>query len=194
MFRVNQIVVLIFYTLSIYSCKGQTREGDCIRKFNKARELAYAYPIRQSALDSALYLVNESINCDDIRKAAVDLKITLLVSMKKYSDGINFIRSLKEGDFTFRYKKQFMTNALSALEYNSKKDTIKRDLVYKAMANNIEHYITNENIDDKEFVEIYTDLFSIKEKYLDANQINMEVEALKNKYPNKQSFFDLFKK
>lgn len=194
MFRVNQLAIFICYTLSFCSCKGKSSESDCTRRLNTARELAYSHPLRQSALDSALNLANECMQCNEFRKAAVDLKITLLVSMEKYSDGIGFINSLNESDFAFRYKKKFMAKALQALEYNSKKDTTKRDLVYKEMANDIEQYIKSENINDKEFVEVYTDLFSIKEKYLDAVQINMEVEILKNRYPDKQSFFDFFKK
>jgi hypothetical protein len=195
MFKTNQLVTIIFSTLIFYSCKGQlTANNACKMKFKIARDLAYSNPTRKSALDSALYLANECMQCDSIRKAVVDFKITLLVSMKKYGEGISFIDSLKDSDFTYGYKKKFMAKGLQALEYDAKKDTINRNLVYREIANDIEQYINKQNVSSKEFNEVYTDLFAIKENYLDANQINEEVEGLKNRYPDKQSFFDFFKK
>jgi len=151
-------------------------------------------PTRQSALDSALSLTNECMQCDSIRKAVVDFKITLLISMKKYAEGISFIDSLKENDFTFGYKKGMMSKGLQALYYGSKNDTIKRNLMYKEIANDIEQYIKKKNLNNTEFKEIYTDLFAVKENYLNASQINKELEDLKNLYPEKKTFFDFFKK
>lgn len=195
MLKTNQVATIIFFTLIFYSCKGQLTANDsCTMNFKTARDLAYSNPTRQSALDSALYLANESMQCDSIRKAVVDFKITLLVSMKKYGEGISFIDSLKDSDFTYGYKKKFMAKGLQALAYNDKKDTINRNLVYREMANDIEQYINKQNVSSKEFNEAYTNLFAIKENYLDAVQINEEVEVLKNRYTDKQSFFDFFKK
>ena len=87
-----------------------------------------------------------------------------------------------------------MFKNLQALDYGSKNDTIKQNLVYKEITNDIEQYITKQKISNKEFKEIYTDLFAVKENYLDANQINKEVEDLKKLYPEKETFFDFFKK
>ena len=87
-----------------------------------------------------------------------------------------------------------MSKSLQALDYGSKNDTIKQKLVYKEITNDIEQYIKNQNISNKEFKEIYTDLFTVKGNYLDADQINKEVEDLKKLHPEKQTFFDFFKK
>ena len=195
MYKTNQIIFFVLFIFLFCSCNGQLNTNDiCKKKFKEARDLAYANSTRQSALDSALSLTNECMQCDSIRKAVVDFKITLLVSMKKYTDGISFIDSLKESDFTFGYKKNLMSKSLQALDYGSKNDTIKQNLVYKEITNDIEQYITKQKISNKEFKEIYTDLFAVKENYLDANQINKEVEDLKKLYPEKETFFHFFKK
>ena len=195
MYKINQIVFSAFFILLFCSCNGQLNTNDsCKKKFKEARDLAYANSTSQSALDSALVLTNECMQCDSIRKAVVDFKITLLVSMKKYSDGISFIDSLKENDFTFGYKKNLMSKSLQALDYGSKNDTIKQNLVYKEIAKDIEQYIKKQNINNNQFKEIYTHLFAVKGNYLDANQINKEVEDLKKLYPEKETFFDFFKK
>jgi hypothetical protein len=177
-FKMRQIGFFGLLILVFCSCNGQSNSNvACKKKFKQARDLVYTYPAitRQSALDSALSLTNECMQCDSIRQAVVDLKITLLVAMKKYQDGINFIDSLKESDFVFAYKKSFTSKALQALDYESKKDTVKRNLIYEEMASNLEQYIKKQNVSDKEFKEAYTELFAVKDFYLSANQINAEV-------------------
>jgi hypothetical protein len=195
MSKINQIVVLALFALFFYGCKAHVRTNEtCKEKFTMAQSLALANFNRQSALDSALHLANECMDCDSIRKEVVDFKIRLLVSMKRYAGGIAFVDSLKESDFTFGYKQRFILKGIQALEYNSKKDTAKRNLMYKEMENDIDHYVKDRTISDTEFKEIYTDLFAVKERYLNASQINEEIEFLKRKYPEKQSFLDFFKK
>jgi len=186
------VATFLFFTLIFAFCKGQLKADDsCMTKFKIARELAYANSNSQSALDSAMLLVNDAMHCDSLRKAVVDFKITLFVGRKKYTEGIKFIDSLNEKDFTFGYKQKFMSKGLRALEFNSKNDTIKGNLVYREIANDIEQYINSkQDINSKEFVEIYTDLFATKQKYLDAYQVNKEAEALISKYPDKKSFFE----
>ena len=195
MLKINQTVTFLFFVLIFTSCKGQLKADEtCVNKFKTARELAYKNSTRLSALDSAITLANECMQCDSIRKAVVEFKITLLIIMKKYAEGIVFVDSLNEKDFTFGYKQKFISKGLQALEFKSKNNAIKENLIYREIVNDIEHdIISKKNIGSKEFMEVYTDLFTAKEKFLDANQINKDVELLKSKYPDKKSFFDFFK-
>ena len=166
-----------------------------MKNFKAAREIAYSNSTNKLALDSALYLANESMMCDSIRKAVVDFKITLYVAMQKYAEGISFIDSLSGIDFPFEYKRSFMRKGLQALEFDAKNDTVKRNVIYQEIVNDIEKYIDSKNdMNNKEFTEIYTDLFATKEKYLDASQVNREAEMLKSRYPNRKAFFELLKK
>lgn len=193
MFKKNHIVFSLFLILIFYSCKGQLNTNTvCRQKFKEARNLAYS--TRQSALDSALLLSNECLKCDSIRKAVVDFKITLLIAMKKYSEGMSFVDSLTKNDFIYNYKKGMIYKNFRALMYALKNDTVKQNLVYKEMSYELEQYLQKQNISDKEFEEAYLDLFSIKENILDSNQINKEVDSLKRRFPDKQDFFDFLKK
>lgn len=195
MLKINHIIAFIFLLLLFTSCKAQINADTiCLEKFKVARELAYSNPLRSSALDSAMELANECIKYDSIRKAVIDFKITLYVSMNKYAEGVLFIDSLSEKDFTFHYKRNFMSMGLQALEHRYNNDSIKESQIYREIVNDIEHYIdSKKDIDAKEFIEVYTDLFTAKEKFLNASQINIEIDALKSKYPEKKSFFDFFK-
>lgn len=87
-----------------------------------------------------------------------------------------------------------MAKHFKALSYASKNDTIQRNLIYKEMANNLENYIKNRHVNEKEFEEIFLDLFSVKEHFLNTNQINDEVDSLIKVYPTKASFFQYLKK
>lgn len=195
MLKISQIIFSVLFVFIFCSCHGQLNTNVvCKKKFKEARDLAYENPTRQSALDSALVLTNECLQCDSIRKSVVDFKITLLITMKKYTEGISFIDSLSDNDFTFGYQKKMMSKSLKALTYESKSDTANRNLVYTEMVNDLEQYINGKKFSDKEFKELYTYLYAIKGNYLDANQINKEVEDLKKVYPEKEGFFDFFKK
>lgn len=195
MSRINKISIIPFFVLFLCSCNGQSNcYEDCQKKFGEIIKLSSSEPTRQSALDSAMELANECMQCDSMKKAIVEIKIRLFATMKKYHEGIEFIDSLKESDFIFGYRQKFWIQSLKATEYESEKDTVNRDLIYKEMVNDMEQYIKERNINDTEFKDIYTMLFAVKEKYLDANQINEEIEELKNKYPDKQSFLDFLKK
>lgn len=181
------------------SCKSQpnTDATICNEKFKEARDLVYTYPASpasQSALDSALVLTNECLQCDSIRKAVVEFKITLLVALKKYSEGMSFVDSLKENDFTFNFKKKMNYKNFEALAYSSKNDTVQQKKVYREIANDLEQYIKERSINDKEFDEIYNYLFTAKENYLSVDQINKEVDSLQKVYPEKESFFEFFRK
>lgn len=194
MSKMSQVLFFVFFALLFYSCKGQLSPEECVKKFKLARNLAYANPTRQSALDSALHLSNECMQCDNIRTSVIDFKITLLIGMKKYVEGVRFVDSLKESDFTYAYKKNIMSKNLQALNYDSKNDTTNRNLIYRQIANDIGQYIRKPNISEKEFKEACTGLFAVKENYLDANQINKDVEVLKEMCPDRKDFFDFFKK
>lgn len=191
-----EIIFFVFFILLFCSCNGQSNANFvCKKKFKEARDLVFTYPnpLRQSALDSALDLTNECLQCDSIRKAVVDFKITLLIEMKKYPEGIRFIDSLSESDFTYGFKKNLMSNTLRALNYISRNDTTQRDIVYKEMVNDLEKYLKMRNPSDKEFKEIYISIFAVKGNYLITSQTNNELDSLQKVYPDKQAFFNFLK-
>lgn len=194
MIKVYLNIFLIFSTFNINSCIGQqSTEDKCIEEFKIARTLAYNNSTSSAALDSALKIANTCLKCDNIRKEVVDFKITLMIAMQKFDEGVRFIQSRQESDFTYKYKKDFLAKTLSVLQLKSNHDTAAEKIMYKTMASDIEVYLTKEKMSENEFKEIYTDLFSVKRNYLDDNEIKLQVEMLKKKYPKKASFFDFFK-
>lgn len=185
---------LVFFTYFFCSCNGQSsKEETCAQKFKTARTLAYENPYRISAIDSALILTNEISQCKDIRKAVVDFKITLLLSLQRYQQTLNFIDSLSTNDFIYDYKKNTTYKGVLALRYDLQGDKVSRDSVYKEIGNEVEKYIENRHPSEEEFNAIYTDLFATQKMYLNPEQIDNNLELLKRRYPAKSTFFDFFK-
>lgn len=109
--------------------------------------------MKPSALDSAIALLDISIECDETRLAAIDFKFTLLAGMKKYLQGSRFTDSLQEEDFAFPYKKRFLSKAFRALAFENNKDTLNSNRLYREISNDIEQYFDKRHPGEKEFQE-----------------------------------------
>ncbi len=175
-------------------CNQQSEKKlKCLKKFQHAIQLTYGnqFVSSKSNLDSAFFLTNECLQCDEIKKAVIDLKVTLLTSMKRYDDGVKFTDSLTDDDFTYPYKKIIITDNFRALAICN--DTLSRNAIYHKMTNNLEKYIKDKTISNKEFEEAYLDLYHIKQNYESKEQINTDIKGLIKTYPNKESFFNYLK-
>lgn len=187
-------IICLFMVACLGACsEGTSEKDDCRKQFLAARKIAFDTNATMSMRDSAITLLDKSLQCDEAKKAAVDIKITLLVSRKRFAEGMRFIDSLNENDFTFPYKKQFLLKALEALSFEDRGDTANRNRVCAAISAALEQYIEKHQLEPKEFMEIYVDMFLVKGKYLTDSELNREVELLKSKYPGKESFFNSLK-
>ncbi|HEV8084694.1 MAG TPA: hypothetical protein VGP55_15920 [Chitinophagaceae bacterium] len=168
------------------------KEIICYDNFKKAKEIAYNNFSKTSSLDSALVLVNRSMPCDSIRKSVIELKLRLLITLKKYKEGAEFIDSLTNDDFEYTYKRKLNHDNFIALKFQSNKDTNNRNSVYRKMDANLEKYINSNKLSSKEFEEAFLDLYTIKGNFIDPIRINQEIDSLKRTYPAKANFFSFF--
>ena len=193
MLKLNQILNLTCLILIVYSCNGQKNSNnECKERFKKARDLAYQDTNNITSLNSALLITNDLLNCDSIRNAVVDFKIMLLTSLKKYKEGVGFVSSLNEKDFSFKYKKGLMLKNFQALDYADRNDSLQKIIMYSSIVNDLEQYIKKNNLNKQEFEEVFLDLYAVKGYFISGDQIKNEIDSLKKKYPDKSSFFDFF--
>jgi hypothetical protein len=189
------LIFLLIGQILFYSCHiPHDREIICYDNFKKATDLASKKRSNPAALDSALIIVNRCMQCDSIKAAVVDLKIRLLITLGKFKEGSEFIDSLQTSDFTYPYKKKLNHDNLIALNFVSNRDTISRDKVFREMADDLERYINSDNLKSKEFQEAFSDLYSLKENFIDSTVLNRLIDSLKIKYPNEVKFLDFFKR
>jgi hypothetical protein len=193
----NKLLISVFILVGqtiFYSCHiPHDREIICEANFKKAKDLAYKNPTDSSALDSAINIVNRSMQCDCIKAAVVELKIVLLITLGNYDEGAKFIDSLQSSDFIFPYKKTLNHDNFIALNYASKGDTVSRDRIYSKMANELENYIKASSLKSKEFKEAFTELNALQIKFMDTVALHRELDSFKLKYPNEERFLDFFK-
>ncbi len=190
---------MILYSLLLgqvifYSCSSvKEKETICRANLKEASSLAYNNPENSAYLDSALAVVNKSMECDSTLIPATELKIKLLITMGKFEEGARFIDSLKESAFLFSYQKKLNYDNFLALNYASNKDTVNRDKLYKTMMEDLEKKLNNKIKNTKEFEEVFLTLCAIKENIFDTIQ-NNEIDALILKYPNHTKFLEFNKK
>mgnify|MGYP003597500383 CR=1 FL=1 len=193
----NKVIFSIFLLVGlsiIFSCHLQhDKEIDCKQNFKAARDLAYKNPNDISALESALNIVNSSMQCDSIKVAVVELKIRLLLTLGKYVQGSKFVDSLQLSDFKYAYKKALNHDNFIALDFASKGDTISRDKVYFKMAADLEDYILKNDLKSEEFQEAFTEFSSFQNTPSDSLKLLSLIDLLKNKYPDKEQFLNFYK-
>jgi hypothetical protein len=192
--RIISIGILFTISVSLLSCHGQKNkisENSCREIYERAYNLVYNSPV--PATDSALILLNECMDCDTMRKAAIELKINILIGEEKYLEGIKFVDSLKGSDFNFHYKRIWYLKVLQALKYNSEGDSTRRDSTYNRLSEDLENYINHNDLSTEEFQDIYITLYALKEKIEDANKVNQEVDSLEQKYPGQKRFFEFLR-
>ena len=165
-------IALISFTVIILlgSCNAQSKQlKDCQLSYKNAKaDFSTYYKINEKLLlNKSLNNVEQALKCKETRYKAIDLKISLLILLKKYRNGYKFIDSLSEKDFKKGYKKKMNYNYFLALEYESKADTANRNKYFNEIIAHIQNYIQQENISkDKLNEEAYYDLFSVKAKVL----------------------------
>ena len=144
-----------------------------------------------SLLKQALFHIEKSLNCQQTRRGAIDLKISLLSLLKEYKRGYEFIDSLNDNDFTAKYKKGMDYNYFLALEYEAKSDTANRNKLLNETVTNIQNYIRQKDISKENFPEeAYYDFYFIKKRFMNFGEINAELNFLKKEYPQEKEFFD----
>lgn len=176
-----------------FSCKGQS-DKFCEKDFTYVRSLVQRNQNNTDSLNYALTLTDKLLDCRKIYKSVIDFKIALLISLKSYDEGAMFVSKLNDEDFSYKYKRNLIEKNFKALKYEFLRDTANQKLTYRSMSQDIEKYIISNDIRNMEFEEAFIDLFTIQEKFLNTNQINTQVDSLKKKYPDKQSFFNFFYK
>ena len=144
-----------------------------------------------SLLDSALKETEQSMRCDQMRLGAVDMKISLLILLKKYQRGYEYVDSLSLNDFKLKYKKDMCEYYFHALNCETKSDTVNMDKYYNKIISIIKNFIQSEHAHNNKFNEdAYYDLFFIKAKVSDPKRITLEIDNLKQKYPSEGDFLE----
>jgi len=193
--KLNSLIsycLLLNMGLFLISCE-QSQNDSCIIHFKSARNKLNSY---YKTKDSFLLLLalndaQHSLQCDKTKRGAIEIKLSVFALLKQYENGYKYVDSLSESDFALTYKKQMLYNYFLALHYESKEDSVTRNKYFHTIITGIDEYLRKQNSPKKEInQEAYLDLFSAKSKVVSAQKIKLEIDSLKEKYPQSKDFFE----
>jgi hypothetical protein len=192
------VILTVIIPICLFeSCTGQAKTfADCkLHLRNAVTNLNdYYRSNKTSSLQKSLENVDQSIECPETKRRSIELKISLLILLKRYQNGYEFIDSLNADDFDAGYKKKTDYNYFLALDYESKLDTINRDKLLRECVNEIQNYINNEILPrDSVDEDAYLTIFMIKKKLFSNFQINSQIDSLQRLYPKSADYFKVLK-
>ncbi len=188
-------IISVHIIFCISSCNGQSTIGDCKTGAKNAKSNLNGYyeNYDPALLNKALYYIEQSMPCKETRLQAVELKMSVLILLKEYKAGYEFIDSLQQSDFSKEYKKKMNLNIFKALEYEANADTVNAYKFYTEAINDLSLYIEKTNNDKQIDKDAYYDLYFLKSKVLSHGQMEDELEKLAEKYPSYKEFFTVLK-
>jgi hypothetical protein len=192
-FRLKIFYSYILVITFLCSCNGQTGNKDvCKTNYINARNKFNKFYIEKNPvlLSEALQDVEKSLDCPITRPASIELKISVLYSLKEYNKAYQFIDSLEEKDFSKPYEKKMQYNFFKALDCEAKSQDEDKKKYFGIAILEIQNFINHQKLIDQK---AYYDLFLVKSKVLNEKQFNEELNNLKIKYPNDQDFFEVLK-
>lgn len=184
--------IISFHIIFFFnSCTGQSTIDGCKTGIKNARSNLNTYYKSNDTtlLNDALPYTEQAMLCKETRLQAVELKTSLLILLRKYKLGYEFIDSLQQTDFNKEYRKGMNYNFFKAMEYETNGDTANAHKLYVEAANDVTHYIDTTNRDNQIDQAAFYDLFFIKSKILSKEQIEKEIEEMVKKYPSNKDFF-----
>lgn len=177
----NILLYVSLVCVSLNACNHNS-EKNCGLLLKKADDNLYQFYLSN---DTTLLIEAkkclDSIGCNSFKYKVFNSKTTLLILLKEYSEGIEYIKSLGAADFNRAYQKNMYLKSFEAMQSEFKGDTTTSNKLYREIVVEIQSYLNN---DDNQ--EILLDLFSVKSKVETREQIIQEIELLKKagKYDN----------
>ncbi len=166
--------LMLLITLLLNSCSNNA-ENRCDVLLQKAKGSLYQFYVSNDTL-SLIKAKNyiDSIDCSSFKHKVFDTKITLVILLKEYSEGIEYVKTLNNSDFQKEYQKNMYLKSFEAMICESQGDTIRRNKLYQEIVSEIQSYLNKTSNQ-----ETLIDFFTIKSKIETKAEIIKEIELLK---------------
>ena len=114
-----KILVILFFTSYLLSCKGQSQKNNCAINYENAtaRLKSYSRTSNDNYLDSAQFFLDKALVCSETREKSIRRKIEIFILQSKYEPGAKFVNTLNNKDFDFIYQRQMIIDYLTGLHY-----------------------------------------------------------------------------
>lgn len=182
----KKILLCLVLAIVLLNACNQHSEQQCDLLLKMANDNLYQFYVTTDTLllvSAKNYI--DSIDCNSFKYRVFNSKTTLLILLKKYSEGMEYIKSLNAADFNKPYQKNMYFKNFEALQCEVQGDTVKRNNLYMEIIDEIQSCLKND-INQ----EILFDLFLFKNKVETHEQILQEIELLRKTGKYENDFID----
>lgn len=166
--------LILLITISLNAC-GHNAENRCDALLQKAKSSLYQFYISNDTLllfKAKKYI--DSVDCASFNYKVFDTKITLVLLLKEYSEGIEYVKTIDNSDFQKEYQKNMYLKSFEAMICEIQGDTIRRNRLYQEIVAEIQSYLNKTSNQ-----ETLIDFFTIKSKIATKAEILKEIDLLK---------------
>lgn len=191
-----KILVILFFTSYLLSCKGQSQKNNCEINYGNANASLkyYSRTSNDNYLDSAQFFLDNALVCSETREKSIRRKIEIFIMQRKYEPGVKFVTTLNNKDFDFTYQRQMIIDYLTGLHYGEIDDLNKKDSIFTKSISEIQNYIENQKGETFLSDSVpYYDLYFTKSRIYDSVKISKDIDSLKQKFPNDKDAIDRLK-
>ena len=186
---------LVYFILIVFltCCNSRSKNlAACKLHYRNANAKLNSYyqNNNKSLLKEALIEINPATKCSETKLSAIEVKIGLLSLLHEYKNAYQFIDSLNDSDFKYKYKKLMDYNYFRALECESKSDIVNRDKFINKAKVAVQNYLDQEAASNDFNVEVYYDLFFVMSKTESIKKLDYEIDSLKTKHPKDSMYLE----
>lgn len=187
--------LLVFASLLLFSCFKGTQnlsDKDCQNNLYRANFYLNDYYADgdEESLRLSLSMVDSVFNfCPENKAQSVGLKITLLMLLRDYDQGVEFVNTLDEKGFDKPYKRSMYLSTFKALSCEVKGDSVQRDVYLKKFMDEIENHISRNPMDKSAIA----DLFFTKIKFYPKEVVMEEIDQLQKNSEIDKEFYEALK-
>ncbi len=194
----KKVLVLVFtlgiFYFNIKCSNGSTvqNQKDCKMIYNESINHINNFYIKndKNELQLSLSKINSYTDfCSEYRNRFYNAKITVLMLMKDFKQGYEFVNTLKVEEFQFAYKKNLYLKTFKALLLEKEGNLIDRNKLFLEITEEISTYLLNDQLNK----EALSDLFYTKIRFQEIEGVLNDLEIKQKENEQNREFLEILK-
>jgi len=180
-----RVLILALFFIGCHSSNSLKKEA-CFENLLQVNEYLNEYYIDgdEENLKCSLSIIDNVIdNCVEHKEQLVTSKITVLMLLKDYEKGYEFVKSLETEKFKRSYSKNMYLMSFKALYYETKKDILSKNAILQGIVEEIQNYVDHNPTDEEAIIDLFYTKTMLKTRKEIINEIDklLEEKKIKNK-------------
>jgi|GEM_PF-3273488 len=179
-FRVFILIPMLFFV----GCHGSNylKKEECLDSLLRANRYLNEYYTDgdEENLKRSISIIDNVIdNCLEHKEQLVTSKINVLMLLKDYEKGYEFVKSLETEKFKRSYSKNMYLMSFKALYYETKKDILSKNAILQNIVEEIQDYVDHNPTDEEAIIDLFYTKTMLKTRKEIINEIDKLLEEKK---------------